>query len=788
MKKNIFFFLILALVLFSSCVYGQEESSDSLLVTQAQASEAVAQDGPIVSEIKIQGNTSISEENILSKIKTRVNQPYVELVISDDIKRLYSSGYFSEVNVDTENIASDKIKIIFTVVEKPLIDEFKIVGSRILPRKKIEDSIMLRKGAYLDYSQLNLDVDTIKDLYVKRGYPDVSVIPNAEVDKTSNKAKVIITIEEGLKAKIRSVKFEGNNSIKSNKLLELMKTKPANIFLLRMGILKEIELDEDLERVKMFYQREGFSDVEVDSKVEPTLINGRTFIDITIVINEGKKYLTGDIIIEGNKVFTTDQIRKKLENCIPGKVYSQDAMREDVFIIQQMYYDKGYISVKITDTVNVSPKTGLVDIKYVIIENDIAYVNLVKVKGNTKTKDVVIRRELRLYPGDRFDGSKIRRSRERLQNLGFFEEVNFDTENSNVEDKKNLVVEVKESKTGQFSVGGGYSTVDKLVGFIEVEQKNFDWKNFPYFTGDGQNLKLRAEAGSVTNNFNLSFTEPWIFDYPLSFGFDVYKWTHSKDSSTGYAYNENRVGGDVRFSKDITEYISAGLTYKLENIKIKDVDTNAGNELKKEEGNNRISSMTLGAAFDNRDNILNPMKGTYLGGNVETAGGPWGGTKNFVKTRATFKQYFPIIKVTVLELRLMAGIANSFGDSDEVPIYERYFAGGSDTIRGYHERKVGPIDPQTDEPIGGEAIMVGNIEYIFPIFQFVKGAAFYDIGNVWEKVENFGSGHFRSGIGVGLRVKTPMGPVRIDYGYPLNLEPGEEKRSGKFHFSMGSSF
>lgn len=781
--KKIIFSIFICIFLFSSVYSFAQTSPQSDALAQS-----VSMNNQEVTEIKIQGNTSISEEVILSKIKTRVNQPYVDIVIGDDIKRLYATGYFSEVNVDTQKLEASKIKVIFTVTEKPLIDEFKIVGGSIISKKKIEDAIWLKKGRYLDYSQLNNDVEAIKDLYVKKGYPDIQIIPSVDVDKVSNKAKLTINIEEGLKAKIRSVEFQGNSAFKNDKLLSLMKAKPANFFLLRSGVLKEVELEEDVERIKAFYQSQGYSDVEVESKVEPKTIDGKAYIDIIITVAEGKKYLTGDVLIEGNKVFTTQEIKKKLEKCVSGKIYSQDAMKEDVYAIQQMYFDKGYINVKIIDTVNVNPKTGLVDVKYSITENDVAYVNIVKIKGNTKTKDIVIRRELRLYPGDKFDGAKIRRSRERLQNLEFFEEVNFDSEKTDDPNKKNLIVEVKETKTGQFSLGGGYSTIDKLVGFIEVEQKNFDWKNFPYFTGDGQDLKLRAEAGSVTNNFNISFTEPWIFDYPLSFGFDAYKWTHTKDKDSGYAYYENRIGGDVRFAKNFTEYIGAGLTYRLNDIRIKDVDSTASQSLKNEEGKTVLSSMIFGMAFDNRDSAKNPTKGTYIGANVETAGGIWGGSKDFVKTQGNVKQYFPIFKVTVLELKAMVGFANEYSDTTEVPIYERFFAGGADTIRGYHERKVGPIDTTTNEPIGGESIMVANVEYTFPIFQFVKGAAFYDIGNVWKNVEDFGTGIFKSGIGVGLRVKTPMGPVRIDYGFPLNLEPGEEKKTGKFHFGMGSSF
>ncbi|HLD82764.1 MAG TPA: outer membrane protein assembly factor BamA, partial [Candidatus Omnitrophota bacterium] len=398
--------------------------------------------------------------------------------------------------------------------------------------------------------------------------------------------------------------------------------------------------------------------------------------------------------------------------------------------------------------------------------------------------DVVIRREVRINPGERFDGEKLRRSKERLQNLGFFEEISYDTQESDTHNKRDLVVEVKETKTGSFSFGGGYSTVDEFVGFAEIEQRNFDWKNFPYFTGAGQNLKFRASMGSVSDSFDLSFTNPWVFDYPVSFGFDAYKTSRSRESDVGYGYEEETVGGDLRLGKELSEYVRGSLTYRYDNIDIANIAENATTDLRAEIGKNTISSMEFGLSFDNRDNVFDTTKGRLLSSSFQVAGGPFGGDKDFLKFYGRASQYFPLFRSSSLELRGRLGLAGPYSDSDKVPIYERFFAGGAYTIRGYNERKVGPVDLVSKDPLGGNAMLVGNIEYTYPLINFLKLAAFYDTGNVWSNTGKFGSGGFKSGFGLGLRIKTPIGPITLDYGIPLNKEPGEEDRgSGRFHFS-----
>ena len=742
----------------------------------------------IIKAIEVSGNKSISTNTVISKMKTKIGSLYLENVVSDDIKRLYLLGYFSEINVQAEDYEQG-IKLIIKVAERPLIEKISFEGIKHLYMKdeKLRELIGLKskEKEYLDYSKLKEDSLSLKSLYNKKGFSDTQVDYKADINKETNQAAVTFTVVESRRVRVTKIVVEGNKRFPKRRILRLMKTKRAWLF--NRGILKEEVLAEDIERLSSFYKKEGYADVEVKDSIarDPK----KPDLTININIKEGRRYLAGNITIQGNSAVTDKAIRDALKACLPGKVFSQEGLKQDIVNIQGLYFDRGYIFARVDGTTSFNTASERVDIVYSIVENEVAYVAEIKIRGNIKTKDVVVRRELRIFPGDKFDGDKLRRSKERLQNLGFFEEISYDTEEADAPEKRDLIVQVKEAKTGAFSFGGGYSTVDQFVGFIEIEQKNFDWKNFPYFTGDGQDLRLRASFGSVSDSYSLSFTEPWIFDYPVAFGFDLYKTSHSRESDVGYGYDEDRTGGDIRLSKEISEYATASLMYKYESIDIANIPDNATVDLKKEDGKNSISSLELGLSYDRRDNVFDPTKGYLLSGSLQCAGGPFSGDKDFLKFFGKASKYFPLFKGSVLEFMGRAGLADPYGDSDEIPIYERFFAGGAYTIRGYEERKIGPIDTVTKDPLGGESMFVGNIEYTYPLFDFLKAAAFFDTGNVWRRMEDIGSGNFKSSFGFGARIKTPIGPVRLDYGIPLSKEPGEETKSaGRFHFSISHGF
>ncbi len=739
-------------------------------------------ESPVVKAIDVEGNKAISITAILSKIKTRVGQIYLESVISDDVKRLYNTGYFSHVRIDRQEHEGG-FKVIFYLEEKPVIEKISFSKIRYFSPKALLKKMKTKEGKFLDNKTLKDDIDTIKDLYAKKGLSGVEVDVETSTDETTNKAALHCIVREGDKKRIRRIHIDGNKEYKDKQIFKIIKTRPKSFF--TSGYLKEEILDEDRERIVSFYEQRGFIDVTVDYSIEQ---RPKGFMDIRIHVQEGRQYFVGHIAVTGNEIIADSDILEGMKEIQEGKIFSRKKLSVDIADLRALYFDKGYIFADITDTTSLDPDTGKVDVKIDVKEGGLAYIEKIKIQGNTRTRDIVVRRELRVNPGDPFDGGKLKRSKERLNNLGYFEDISFDIEDTPREDRKDLLVQVKEAKTGSFSFGGGFSTVDKVLGFIEVEQRNFDFTNWPTFTGGGQNLRLRAESGSTRNNLFLSFTEPWIFDYPVSGGFDAFKSERNRERDVGFAYDEKRIGGNLRLGKQFSEYTSGRVIYKREKVTIGDLDSDVSADLLAEAGANTVSSLGFSATRDSTDSALAPTRGLVVNGGVDLAGGLWGGDKDFYRLQTMGSYYIPLKWKSVLELRLRLGLVEAYGDSEKVPIFERFFAGGARSIRGYDERRVGPLDVNTDDPIGGESLLVGNVEYTIPLIEFVKLAAFLDAGNVWARARDFASGDFKSGTGVGVRIKTPIGPVNLDYGYPLNNEPGEEERSGKFYFSVSRGF
>jgi len=802
LMNKITLFFVSALLIFnlSALGYAQDEpsavSDDSSGINEAEVSSDAQDQQPsqtpqptevesqkIIKNIEVKGNKAISASTIISKIKTRISQPYYSRVAQDDIKRLYETGFFSDVSIDFEEEAGG-IKVIISVTEKPIVEKVSFEGIRILRKDLLQRKTLKTKaGQYLDYNLLKEDAQSIKNEYQKKGYSETEVNYDVQINKDTEKADVVFKVIESKRIRIKRVYVKGNDNLKRGKVIKAMKTRQARIF--HAGFLKEGELQDDLDRIKILYNTEGFADAKVDYKIEK---GKKGWIYIYLTVDEGKKYIVGSVGILGNKDFSTEELRGKLKEVTEGKVFSELGLQQDLYNLRDFYLGKGYLFVQIDESASVNTQTGNVDIAYNIKENEIAYVERIDIRGNVKTKDKVIRREIRLKPGDRFDGDKLKRSRERLNNLGYFEEVVFDNEAGTKPNYENLVVDVKEAQTGSFSFGGGYSTVDQFIGFVEIEQKNFDLFNFPNFTGGGQDLLIRAELGSITEDMLLSFTEPWLFDRPISGGFDAYRRIHDKESDVGYSYSEKRTGGDLRLGREFSEYLKGSAIYRMENITISDVDDDSSQDLKKEIGDNTIMSLQLGLTRDTRDNIFDPRKGTVLSGSVECAGGPFGGDKDFVRLYDLLDQYFGLTEKSVLEMRFESGWLLTYGDTSDIPIYERFYAGGANTIRGYDERGVSPVD-NLGNSIGGESVFIFSLEHTYALLDFLKFATFVDTGNVWRKVEDYGSGGFKTGVGFGFRVKTPLGPIKVDYGIPLNKESGEDdKGSGKFHFSMGRTF
>jgi outer membrane protein insertion porin family len=760
----------------------------SLSLTAVPASYSdttpVSNEGKSITAINIKNNKTISTEIVLSKIRTKIGDRFSQEILNDDLKKLYATQYFTDISIDVEGYQGG-VSVTFIVEEKPIIEDIVFKGNNEFRPQKLKSAMKSKPNEMLNPSLLAQDMSDIKAMYVKKGYPQVDVKYAIDTDKDTNKAVITVNINEKSHVKVASVKIIGSQAIKAGAIRKILATKPAWLF--NPGVFNDETLQDDIDKIKSMYDDTGFLDADVTPKLDYS--GEGKILDVTLDIKEGKQYLVGDIALGGTLIYPEKKVRENI-TMKKGKPFSTRMLREDVFAIRQFYYKYGYMNVIVDVEKNLNPQTGNVDLIYNIDPKEIVYVGKIDVRGNLKTRDVVVRRELRIFPGDKFNGDRIRRSKERLYNLGFFENVSFDTEPTDKPNTQNLVVNVKETKTGEFSFGGGYSSVDLLMGFAEITQRNFDIMNFPTFTGGGQNLIIKGEMGMVRTNYNIGWTDPWIFGFPFLGGFDVYRTSHTKSGDVGWVYDETRTGGDVRLGKEITDTFRGDLFYRLEDVNLSNLDDNVSQDIRNEQGSNYISSLTLELTQDTRDNIFNPGRGYILNGSIEDAGGVFGGDKEFWKGTLSAAYYHTFFSKIVLELKGRSGFSDTYGKTDTVPIYERFYAGGANTIRGYRERYVGPRDSASNEPIGGNAILIGNAEVTFPIYEKVlKAAVFYDVGNVWPKVGDFldNASQFKSGAGVGVRVKTPLGPVKVDYGYPLSKNH-EDKREGQFYFSMSRGF
>ena len=734
-----------------------------------------------MTSVEVEGNKIVSSATILTKIKTRPGDRLSQQTVDEDIKRLYSTGFFTDVSAEVRPYPDGQM-VRFRVQERPLVSGVVITGNRQFREAKLREEIKTKEQELLDRRELKQDQERIKQLYRTKGFYLVEVAQEVKVDESTNKATVYLQITEGKKLRVRRILFEGNEHISARRLRKAIATKQSWWFV-TPGYYRPEVLKEDEERLKTLYRSQGYSDAEV--KAESSFDEKKQWMTVQVKIQEGSRYLVGEISFRGVREIPIDQVRKELK-LVSGEPFSQERLYEDIGKIQAAYFAKGYMAAAVEPATALNPTTKRVDVTYTVSEGSIAYVGHVLIRGNLKTRDLVIRRELRINPGERFDGEKLRRSKERLYNLGFFEEVTLETAPSDRADQRDLVVTVKESKTGEFSFGGGFSSVDNLIGFAEIVQRNFDLFNWPTFVGGGQELKFQMMVGTRRKDFQLTFTEPWVFNRPYLFGFDLFNTTRTRGE--GYSFDLRRQGGDVRLGRAFSDFDRVDMTYRLEEVKVSDVSDSASTALRNEVGTNLLSSLRFSYTRDTRDNVFNPKKGYIFDNGVEFAGTVFGGDENFWKWTASGGVFFqPLIEDQVLEFHATLGVADEMSGSEAVPIFERFFAGGADSIRGYKERRVGPKDPSTNDPIGGEGLTVFNVEYTVPVADFLKAAAFFDTGNVWDNLGDFAQKGFKSGVGAGVRIKTPFGPVKLDYGWPLNPDRNERK-TGRIHFSASRSF
>lgn len=767
----------------------------------------------VVSEIQFIGNMLTKSRTLEKKIKTRVKKPLDKRQLKDDVKILFETGDFDDVNVDVTYLGKknskgkELAKIIFTVVERPIIKRIDYKGDRKIKSSSFVDKVQSQEANPYDKYKAALDERAILEYYRDEGYANAKVEHYTTLDEKSKKLILTFFIIEGDRVLVKKISVHGTQRFTEKKILKKMKTRRKKVF-------KETVLSEDIEKITSFYKNNGHLDVEVSSP-NVSIDTERNQATIDLTVTEGPRYTVGDITLPSSTIFTEKELRKAVV-MKPKHQFVQAKLDETISNITGLYADKGYLRTEVTANPERKPEEGKVDFHIEIIESSVVYVDGVYVDGNTYTKTHVIKREVLLKPGDIFSASRMRRSVEKIYNLGFLDDVNVDVQQPRSPDLADLIFSVKEGKPGILSAGAGFSSVDRFVGTLQVQHTNL--------FGLAQRLNAQYEFGARRQNFEIGWTDPWFLGYNMSGGVDLFNTLRVRDyPGNRNAFRERRRGVSLRVGPRITDDLGLLFGYTIERNELFDVDQSIKKDIfptfgiPKElaEETNSISqsksSFSSELALDNRDNRFDASRGGRQSVSLEVAGGPFGGDINYYQPQVSSSWYFPTFWKFVFSISGRAAWVNNFSPSQDVPTSERFFLGGPDTIRGYNTNSIAPRFEEVDEfgqttvsQTPGRIMTLFNFEYKFPIVQernrtIFQGAFFLDVGGSWLNTDDisFTTGsldrRMKAGAGFGFRFKTPVFPIRLDFGFPLNPRDSDIYRQGDSHglqpyFTIGNIF
>jgi outer membrane protein insertion porin family len=752
------------------------------LIARAQSPpDAAHQGAPIVRSIDVQytGPATISRARVLAQVRTKIGLPFSDTVAEDDIRTLYNTGQFQNVRIFGQP-EGDGVKVIVAVQTRTMLNEIQIDGATRISPKKLRKNLGVKLNTPLREEDLEKGRQKIVETYQAHGFNDVDVTVHVEpIDVSRGTSRAVYTVNEGIKGSVTSVRFEGNAHFSDRVLRKQMKTRQKTIFAFvdKSGRLDETQLQDDLQKIREFYQNHGYVDVAVRDVRKERTSGGA--LQIVIVVEEGPLYHVGKISFVGYKA-TNEQKLRALLKMKEGDVYSAKAIKDDAKAMADAYGSGGYVDLTVIP--ESSPAHGgLIDLTYRIEEGQRSYVERINIIGNTRTKDKVIRREVLIAPGDVFNTVRVETSKKRLENLGYFSKVETFPVDTGVEGRKNLDIQVEEKRTGSLNFGAGFSTVDSLIGFIELTQVNFDITNWPSLTGGGQKLRIRLQGGLERKDAEIVLTEPWFMDRPIAVSFSGF---YHEANYLSSLYDQRNYGFSLDVRKGILPYLYATLGYRLENIDAFNIAGSASPQLVAETGDSTKSVVTASLVFDRRDNPFLTRHGERITYTWWVAGP--GGTEEIYGFDVEASKYWHLPWDTILLVNAEVAGVDSWGDQTKlVKIYDRLFLGGSNNLRGFEFRDVGPKD-ENGEPLGGQSMARVTVEYTFPIIEKARGAIFYDTGFVNTNPWDYNFNNVASDIGFGLRLDLPIGPLRLDYGIPI--QQAGNHGSGKFNFNVGYQF
>ena len=735
-----------------------------------------------ISYVGVRGNETVDKNLILRVANLSIGMPLTSTATQDVIKGVYSLGLFSDVRIEGD-ISGDNIALYIVVDELPHLEEVTYDGNKKVDDEDLDEALQVKIGQVVSPNLLQISVNKMLDIYREKGYFLAEIEPNVKPTDKKGLVHVTFKIKENRKVKIKKIEFVGNEVFSDGKLRGKMSNKQKSLF--RSGNFNKLKYSEDKEKIIEFYNKKGYIDAQI---VSDTLIldDEQKHLTIRMVVKEGPKYRFGTSVFSGNKLFSSKKLSSQLKYD-EGDIYNREKYEESVGELYSLYQEDGYIHARIFD--NLSTHDSTVDISFEISEGVPAKINLVRIEGNTKTKEKVIRRELYSAPGQIFRRSVLLRSVRNAMMLNYFEKVEPDfkvLDNGDVD----LILKIAEKPTGQFNVGAGYSGQDKLVGTVGL--------GIPNFRGNGQNVDLRVEFGGRRNSFSLGFTEPWLLDTPTSFGFDIYslnrKWYDD--------FTEGRRGAGLRLGRRLRwpdDYFRVHWNYRVEDVKYYDFTDQYLSKMQDEPSSLtmfgekwlRTSSMSVSITRDSRDLAQFATKGSVVSLQGEYSGGLLGGDWRYNKYIFQASKFQKVFWKFVLAAKARYGVIFAPDGDNLIPYSERFSPGGTDPdgfIRGYDDGSVTPRS-KTGAYLRGRSMVVYNAELQVPLVeQQVYGLLLADAGNSWLKpkyMRPFDPGSLYGSYGFGFRLIAPgIGIIGFD------IARGISKRDNgwKPHFQIGTTF
>jgi len=720
----------------------------------------------IIKEIAVEGNRRVQEAVIFGKVRTTVGSPFRPAALAEDIRSIFALGFFDDIRLKVDDFEGG-VKVTFVVSERPFMRDIEFAGNKHAETKTLQEKVDLRLGAVYNPVDVQKAVETLRGYYEEEGYFEVQITPDVEKFPDGD-VRVVFRISEGRQIKIDQIVIEGARGLKEKEIKSVMQTQERQYFILR-GVVHRQRLDQDVDLIVQLYNDHGYIQARVES-TDVQVDRARARVTIKIKVIEGPQFLVGSVDVTGPHVLPTEEVRRQIA-LKPGEPFSRAKVRQTINQITRLYSTIGRASADVNPVLNQDNAARKVNLTLEITEGPEVVVERINISGNTRSDEKILRREVPMAEGDLFTSQKLDRAKQKLVNLGYFETVDTTTTPGSSKDKIVVNIVVKERATGLFSLGGGFSSTDGLLGTLDLSQQNF--------LGKGWELFLRIRGGAKTQEGTIGFTEPWLFDRPLAAGFDLFD-----NRRIFVEYTVQSLGGDIRLSHPFLDFSRWNLTYRLTQDRISNLIDTATDVLLREKGS-KVTSLVEGAVSrDTRDNVFTPSKGSLARLTVDVAG--LGGDSKFLKTVGSAAYFQPVLWGTVLAGRVEGGYGFGFGDN-ELPLFERFRLGGPNSVRSRKLAQISPVD-ENGTRIGGTSEALVNIEYLIPI-PLVTGlrfATFFDAGNVYGFRTKFDLTDLRKGAGAGFRWQSPFGPIRVDWAYNLDRRSGES--SSQVHFSVGSPF